>query len=52
MFPGFSAEKFAMHIIHQIEELYYKLNYHDQKIQQALHATYRTTEQLFLISNV
>ena len=27
--------------------IYYKLNYYDQKIQQALHATYETTGQLF-----
>ena len=27
--------------------IYYKLNYHDQKIRQTLHATYVTTGQLF-----
>ena len=30
-----------------IGEIYYKLNYHNQKIPQALHATYGNAGQLF-----
>ena len=46
--PNLIGKEIDIHFLSLNREIiHYKLNYHDQKIRQALHATYRTTGQLF-----